>query len=260
MEGDATKLGIVGLGSVGNALYKVLRLYHEDVRGYDVVPEKSKNSLSEVLECDALFICLPTIGGKDGRLDTASIIDNLNALIQRNYKGLVILKSTLPVGFFKNLPNYDLDLVFAPEFLHARTAIEDLINPPFVIVSGKSARKLEDILYWIPKDKFYIVSYDTAILTKLIMNSFAATKISFVNEIERICDSYNVNPITIMEFLRLEGRCAEPYSHPRRGAYRGTCLPKDTLELVNSIPDSVLLRAVHELNERIKRLSGQSPS
>lgn len=251
-------LGVIGLGAVGATIYKVLQIYHEEVRGYDIVPEKSRNTLEEVLECEAIFLCLPTVGGTDGRLDTSNIMKNLSLMVQNNYRGLVILKSTLPVGFFKNLPNYDLDLIFSPEFLHARTAVKDFINPPFVIVSGKSANRLMDVLYWVPKEKFYVVSHDTAILTKLIMNAYAATKISFVNEIERICDKHGVNPVTVMEFLRLEGRCAEPYSHPRRGPYGGTCLPKDLIELITANPDAILLKAVHEVNEKVKKAHSNS--
>jgi UDPglucose 6-dehydrogenase len=110
-----------------------------------------------------------------------------------------------------------------------------------------------DILYWIPKEKFYIVNHETAILAKLVMNAFAATKISFVNEIEKICDRHGVNPITIMQFLRMEGRCAERYSHPRKGPFRGTCLPKDLMELITANPDTTLLRAVHSVNEETKK-------
>jgi UDPglucose 6-dehydrogenase len=247
------RLGIIGLGAVGGTIYKVLRMYHEDVRGYDVKHELSKNTLEEVLECEATFLCVPTAMGKDGRLDTSAIISNLNTLVEKGYHGLLVVKSTLPVGFFKNLPNYDLDIVFNPEFLHASTAIQDFINPPFVIASGKSAHKLMDILYWIPKEKFYIVNHETAILAKLVMNAFAATKISFVNEIEKICDRHGVNPITIMQFLRMEGRCAEPYSHPRKGPFGGTCLPKDLMELITANPDTTLLRAVHSVNEETKK-------
>ncbi|MHA1262324.1 MAG: hypothetical protein ACTSSA_09520 [Candidatus Freyarchaeota archaeon] len=256
MEGNTVKIGIIGLGAVGGTIYKVLQMYHEEVRGYDIVPEKSRNTLEEVLECESVFVCVPTVGGENGRLDTTHIMSNLNLLVEKNYQGLVILKSTLPIGFFKQLPNYDLDIVFNPEFLHAQTAIQDFINPPFIIASGKSASKLMQILYWIPKNKFHIVSHETAILTKLIMNAYAATKISFVNEIERICDKHNVNPETIMSFLRLEGRCAEPYSHTRLGFFAGTCLPKDLMEMITANPDSILLRAVHEVNELTKKRYG----
>jgi len=250
------KIGIIGLGAVGGTIYKVLQMYHEDVRGYDIIPEKSKNTLDEVLECGAIFLCVPTVGGKDGRLDTSQIMMNLNMLVQKNYRGLVIIKSTLPVGFFKSLPNYDMDIVFNPEFLHAKTAIQDFINPPFIIASGKSASRLTEIYYWIPIEKFHIVSHETAILAKLVMNAYAATKISFVNEIERICDKHGVNPETIMNFLRLEGRCAEPYSHTRLGFFAGTCLPKDLMEMITANPDSILLRAVHEVNELTKKRYG----
>ena len=246
------KLGIIGLGAVGSTIYKVLKLYHEDVRGYDILPERSKNTLDEILKCEAIFLCIPTSGMENGRLDVSNIIKNLSFLVQRKYQGLVIIKSTLPVGFFDTLPNYDLNIIFSPEFLYSWKAIQDFINPKFVVSSGDKATELIKILYWLPIERFYIVSHNTAIMIKLIINCFASMKISFINELEEICDSQGVDPFTVLEFLKLDGRMAEPYSQPRRGAYAGTCLPKDTREIITSFPDSVLIRAVDEVNEKVK--------
>jgi len=244
-------IGIIGVGAVGGTIYRAMRLYYEDVRGYDVLPERSHNSLDEVLACDVVFLCVPTTSGPDGRLDTDDVSRSLQRLVERKYHGLLVVKSTLPVGFFDGAA-YDLDIVFSPEFLFAWRAIQDFIDPPFVIASGASAEQLRDVLYWIPRERFYVVSHDTAILTKLVMNAFAATKISFVNEVEGLCDRHGVNPITVMRFLRLEGRCAEPYSHPRRGAFGGTCLPKDLMEVL-TVTMSKLLQAVWDVNERTKQ-------
>ena len=166
------------------------------------------------------------------------------------------MKSTVPLGFFKQLPHYDFNLVFAPEFLHAQTAVEDLINPKFVVASGSKAEQLIDIYHWIPRNRFHIVSYETATVIKLAMNIYAATKISFVNELEQICDDNNANVEKVLELLRLEGRMAEPYSHARVGAYGGSCLPKDSLEVVNASSKTILMRAVHEVNEKAKKRYG----
>ena len=243
---------MIGLGAVGGTIYKVLKLYHEDIRGYDILPEKSKNTLDEVLECEAIFLCVPTKGMDNGRLDVTDIISNLGYLVQRKYRGLLIIKSTLPVGFFYSLPNYDLDVIYSPEFLYSWKAIQDFINPKFVVSSGDKATELVKILYWLPIEKFYIVSHETAILIKLIMNCYASLKISFVNEIEEICDNQKVDPFTVLEFLKLDGRMSEPYSTPRRGFYSGTCLPKDIREIISSFPESILIKAVDEVNEKIK--------
>lgn len=250
--GDDKKIGIVGCGTIGSTIYRVMRMYYGDVRGFDVLPERSTNSLDEVLECDCVFLCVPTSLGGNGRLDTGAILENLNLLVKKRFHGLLVIKSTLPLGFFEAHPTYDLDIVFSPEFLHAWRAVPDFIEPPFVISSGEHAEQLAEVLYWIPTKKFHVVSHDTAILAKLVVNAFASTKVSFVNEVEGICDRHGVNPATVMDFLRLEGRCAEPYSHPGRGAFGGTCLPKDLLELVNS-NETVLLKAVHEVNERLRK-------
>jgi UDPglucose 6-dehydrogenase len=248
------KVGVIGLGTTGKALIEVISLFHQ-VKAYDIDPARSKDSLDEVLSADALFLALPTTLKDDGRLDTKSITEYLEKLDKKNHKGLVIIKSTLPVNYLKRARKHGLRLLYSPEFLHEKTAKEDMLNQPYVVVSGSTQdfEEYRNILSWIPPEKFHLVDDRTAELIKLTMNAFAATKISFVNEIERISKIHGADEEKVMAILRLDKRCGEEYAYPNRGPYGGKCLPKDVSELKNSANGSVLFDAVEEVNEKTKK-------
>jgi len=85
------------------------------------------------------------------------------------------------------------------------------------------------------------------------MNAFAATKISFVNEVKRICSDFDVDPKIVMKVVVCEGRMAPEYSDPTKGPFGGKCLPKDLMELIKCSNKSILLKAVMKVNEVIKK-------
>jgi UDPglucose 6-dehydrogenase len=249
------KIGVIGLGVVGSTIAKALQSDHKIV-GYDIDPKKSKNSVEEVIKSDVIFLALPT-PLKNGRLDSELVMKYLKKLEKVKFSGLVVIKSTLPVGFMEKARKLNLRIGYSPEFLHAKTALRDFISPEFILFSGSSFEDYKEfsrIFYWYPAlNRIYRVDDKTAELTKLVMNAFASTKISFVNEIERICSIHNANVVDIMKFLRMDKRCADEYSYPLRGPYEGVCLPKDLQELISSTKDTYLLKAVHKVNERRKK-------
>lgn len=251
------KIGIIGLGAVGSAIYKILNVFHEDVKGFDINTAVSKDSLDDVLKTDNIYLALPTNSDNNNRLDTSLLINYLEKLRSVNYKGLVILKSTLPLCFLKDARTFGLRVLYSPEFLHEKTALFEMLNPSFIVVSGSDQDILayKKILYWLPGKRFYPTDDRTAEMIKLAMNAFAATKISFVNEIERICKIYNADVQKVMEILRFDKRCAAEYSYPNRGPYGGKCLVKDIRELLHSDPNPVLFDAVEKVNERTKMKS-----
>lgn len=248
-------IGLLGLGAVGEAIYDVLKLYHDSVVGYDVDPKKSKNELNEVFKADVIFIALPTMLNDDGRLDVKSIENYLDKLEASGYKGLIVIKSTLPLNYLKKARKHKIRVIYSPEFLHEKTAREEMLNPDYVVCCGanKDFQEYVKVLYWVPADDFYLVDDRTAEIIKLAMNAYAATKISFVNEMERICRHHGGQEKLLMQILRLDKRCADEYAYPNRGPYGGKCLPKDTTELKNSTPGSILLEAVEQVNKRTKK-------
>ena len=248
------RIGIMGLGVVGAAIYKVMRLFHDEVRGFDTDAGKTRNTLDEVFETDAIFLCLPTSLDDRGRLDTSTMTAYLTQLQMQSYRGLVIIKSTLPLNYLKTARRYDLRVLYCPEFSHEKTVIEEMVSVAYVVMSGseEDCSEYKKILYWVPTECFQVVDDRTAEMVKLVMNAFACTKVSFVNEIEGICRIHGADVEKVMEMLRLDGRCAPAYSYPNKGAYEGKCLEKDIQELINSTRSIVLLKAVERVNIRTR--------
>lgn len=245
------KIGIIGLGVVGSTIYTGLEKFHE-VKGYDIDSKKSKNSLKEIMDTKIIFLALPT-PLKDGRLDCSLIMKYLKDFEKKNFVGLVVIKSTLSIGFMEKARKFNLRIGYSPEFLHEKGALDEFLNPTFILFAGN----LEDYnlflqVFWNSiTDRIHRVDDKVAELTKLVMNSFATTKISFINEIERICSIHGANVFDVIWFLRTDKRCAEEYSYIK-GHYEGRCLPKDLQELMNSTKNTYLLDAVHKVNERRK--------
>jgi UDPglucose 6-dehydrogenase len=126
-----------------------------------------------------------------------------------------------------------------------------------VVVAGKKKDVdlvMSKVFYWQEKKiPVYHVDLVTAVMTKLVMNAFAATKISFANEVRRLCEDYGVDPRVVMNILVSEGRAAPEYTDPMKGPFYGKCLPKDLEELINCSEKTILLRAVKEVNEEVKK-------
>ena len=247
------KIGVIGLGMVGETIMHALQFYHRDVIGYDKY--KPSNTFEDVLSAKVLFIALPT-PPKDGRLDASILLSVMSDLQKHHYSGIVVLKSTIPLEIWKALTKLNLRVVYCPEFLHEKQRLQDFVKPNVVVIAGRSEEVdvvLRDVFYWLdPETSIQYLDPPTAIMTKLVMNAYASTKISFANEIKRICDEVNIDPRPVMETLVLEGRAAAAYTDPMKGAFGGSCLPKDLDELIHSTTKSVLLKAVREVNTIIE--------
>ena len=234
-----------------------MRIFHKDVRGYDILPDRGEHSLESVMECDIIFLALPTNLLPDGtHLDSKPIEDTLFHLVSGKYSGLVVLKSTLPFGFYQKakVTYAELNIIHCPEILHVEAPVIELVNPQYMVVGRTIPENLiilKNAFHWVPDNKFKEISPNAAAVYKLIQNSFACTKISFVNEVERFCKEQDIDPEEVLGVLRLDKRCADEYSYPNKGAYSGFCLPKDIQELISSYPDNILFTAVKEVNERI---------
>lgn len=254
-----TKIGIIGLGTVGKPLYETFKYYYgSDVYGYDV--NKESDEWNDIISCDYVFICVPTDGGSDGRLDMSvvkSVLDKLNL----GYKGVVVIKSTLRLGWISSVKhNYSFQIVVFPEWLRAKHAFPDTVDPEVIVIGaddcncGQAINVLQ-LCCWLKneKTKGAVVDLEEAVMIKLTANALASTKISFANQIKVICDNYNINAHVVMERLREQDpRCSPRYLEPSGEKFGGYCLPKDTKELAFSIDDmskTCVLHAVLELND-----------
>lgn len=247
------RIGIVGNGVVGNATALAFADRHE-VRCYDHISDRRTHDIHETLESDVIFVCLPT-PQKIGSLecDISGIMNFFAGRVHtanRNY----VLRSTVPIGTTRMLrERYDLvNLVHSPEFLTARTAVEDAANPTRLLIgntvppgelwsNGNRCAELLNILYhqdWPNVPKF-LMSSDESEAVKLFQNSFSAVKIAYFNEIRCLTDKLELNWDTCMSAL-LAGKWINsmhtdvPGPDGKRG-YGGTCLPKDIANLADCI-------------------------
>lgn len=182
--------GIIGVGFVGDAIKHGLESFGFKPALYD--PFKIPSSkLIDIINTDLVFICLPTPMDKNGDID-ASIIDSIFhdlSLIQ--YKGVVVIKSTLRPDKGIELRNKysSLRIIANPEYLTERTARQDFINSKWVVIGGNPI-DLEPLLSLygniFPTIDQTVTSFEIALLVKYISNVLFATKVSLMNEFYQI--------------------------------------------------------------------------
>ena len=250
------QLGIVGLGSVGNALFHVLSYYYKCV-GYDI---RGKYSWADILLSTCIFVCVQTPLGADKRLDCSHVTAVLEKLASDGYGGVVVIKSTVRVGYMegacKKFPR--LRLVYSPEFLRERSSLQWTVNPDRIVLAGneRDIKMVSDLYKWAEEAIVIESDFRSAEIGKLAHNAFIANKISFTNEIEDVSLRNGANPRTVMDIVTSDRRVrSKEHLRPFMGPYDGKCVPKDTSELTTVAGDfGILLRAVESVNENAKML------
>lgn len=237
-------IGIVGLGFVGSAMYESFEKKGISLIGYDKYKDGGIGSLESILKCEIVFLCLPTLFNKTTKqYDKSSIHEVCGGLVDNNYDGLVVLKSTVEPETVNNLSEkYKLKLIHNPEFLSARTAFEDFHSQKHIVLGKGSNCSLEDIN--ILKE-FYEKNYTESTVSicdslesesmKIMCNCFYASKIMIFNEYAALCRNNGANFHKIRE-LMLKNNWINPMHTIVPGTdgklgYGGACFPKDTLAL-----------------------------
>ena len=275
------KISVVGAGYVGlsNA---ILLAKNNDVKLFDIDNEKinllknkkspikdtliekylSKktlslsfdNKLGALNKTEAVLIATPTnFDTKKNSFDTSSIEWVLNKLREKKYSKLVIIRSTVPIGFTDRMQKKfsDLDISFFPEFLREGQALKDSLYPSRIIC-GSNTKKGRDFLKVLekssikPKAKSQITSPSEAEAIKLFSNTFLAMRISFFNELDSFATSKNLSSKNIIEGVSSDSRIGNYYNNPSFG-YGGYCLPKDTQQLEQNfgkIPQKLISGAI----------------
>lgn len=254
------KIGVIGIGAVGYPLYKALQYYHNEVYCFDKV--KKCDSWEKIVDTDIVFISVPTNPKPNGRLDMYAVEENLLNLKQSKYKGIVVIKSTLGLGYINDtIKRYPFKIIVFPEWLYSANAFPDTLKPEMTVVGideviidmnlriiDKNLQLLFDVCKWHKQEDAFIVEPEEAVMIKLTANSLASTKISFANQIDLICKEYNINSDIVMDTIKCDPRCSPRYLTPGR-PFGGHCLVKDTDELKNSIIENHLLNGVCEINK-----------
>ena len=221
-----------------------------------------------IADAKVIFLALPTPPGENGSADMKYILgvaDDLGKIL-KDYK-VIVDKSTVPVGTAEKVRDAiaknckcEFDVVSNPEFLREGVAVEDFMKPDRVVIGTESerARKtMADLYAPFVRQGNPVIFMDerSAELTKYAANSFLATKISFMNEIARLCELMGADVDMVRRGIGGDERIGKRFLFPGIG-YGGSCFPKDVQALVRSASDVKydfkILDAVMAVNEKQK--------
>jgi len=235
---------------------------------------KFTTSITEgVADAQLAFIAVGTPPRADGSADL-SYVDAAAADIGRNLTSftVVVTKSTVPVGTAERVraklaetAKHPFAVASNPEFLKEGDAVNDFLKPARVIlgVDDERAERLLREIYrgvLLTNDRVQVMDIKSAELTKYAANAMLATRISFMNELARLCELVGADIDSIRKGIGADPRIGNKFLFAGAG-FGGSCFPKDIRALARTARDAgtelEVVEAVHRANERQKRLIGE---
>jgi UDPglucose 6-dehydrogenase len=269
------RIGIIGYGFVGSAVaaaHDRNLLMINDPNKFEDWEQYTVEKIKE--HTGWIYLCLPTAQKEDGGCDTSILEDMLEQL--KDYEGFVISKSTAPPMWYKSINDqcgpfkkYKFKFIHMPEFLTAKNAIQDYMNPKIIVIGGNpihtsfvTTHVLGTDLTYKSKAKIVRTDIGSAAAMKYYANSWLATKVVYNNQFAKWCESQNVKWSDVSEILAQDSRLGEThYNVPGENGdvgYGGYCFPKDISAILKIAQDKnvdmSLLETQVEINDALREV------
>lgn len=245
------KIGIIGFGFVGQAVYASIAREDTEIKVFDKY-DKHRDSFESITKCQFVFVCVPT-PMKDRVQNTSELNEVLNFLLKEDFNGTCIIKSTVVFSEFSRFTD-NLNIVYNPEFLNQNTAVDDFRQQETVILGGDAincsqvVKMYED--HFMICSEYEIMTIEEAVNFKYIHNAYHAYNVLFWNYVHETTGNsrkyvglyekmYNRKPI--MSQIAPDGKLG----------YGGACFPKDVAALNWSNPHS-LTEFMIEYNNKLR--------
>lgn len=218
-----------------------------------------------VTKAKTIFLAVGTPSSDSGKAELKYLFSALEGIIPFLQKdAVVVVKSTVPVGTGKQVKEFlvshgksDVFVVNNPEFLKEGTAVEDFMKPERIIIGAqdqKAFKIMEELYDYFnkPQKRTIQMSNLSAEMTKYAANCFLATKVSFMNEIAKLCDQVGADIEEVKGGIATDSRIGAKFLNPGPG-YGGSCFPKDVKALVYTAKENNITLKIVEATEDVNK-------
>jgi len=222
---------------------------------------------SAVKRSTIVFIAVGTPQGANGKANLEYVRATAKEIARvMDSRKIIVTKSTVPVGtadqikqWISEETSHPFAVISNPEFLKEGAAIDDFMKPDRVVLGGDDAEAMESVKelyepFVRTGNPILVMDSRSAEMSKYAANAMLATKISFINEVSRLCEKTGADISEVRRAIGLDRRIGAHFIFPGVG-YGGSCFPKDIRAMISmggDAPEMLLLKAVEQVNERQK--------